>query len=119
MENGFCILRILDIFSACEVWFTFVYRKQEHLAVGSSEQGLTRSRGHPHFVVALSSPFVPLLYHTLRGLSRGLRNFFQVFSSSIRWFVSLGSQAQHGGSCLLLSPLDIISIPQTAPKVNW
>ena len=56
--NGFCILRILDIVSACEVWFTFIYRKQEHLAVGSSGQGLTRSHGHPPFVVALPSPFV-------------------------------------------------------------
>ena len=97
-------------------WFTFIYRKCEHLAVGSSEQGLTRSRGHPHFVVASPSPVVlslyhtlwhlsstflskfiffretldlnlvvfrgsfpsplPLLYHTLRGLSRGFSNFF-------------------------------------------
>ena len=39
-ESGFCILRILDIFSACEVWFTFVFRTQEHRAVGSS---VTRS----------------------------------------------------------------------------
>ena len=42
-------------------WFTFIYRKCEHLAVGSSEQGLTRSRGHLHFVVALPSPVVLLL----------------------------------------------------------
>lgn len=56
--HGFCILRILDIFSACEVWFTFIYRKQEHLAVGSSGNGLTCSRGHPPFVVASPSPVV-------------------------------------------------------------
>lgn len=58
-------------------WFTFIYRKCEHLAVGSSEQGLTRSRGHPPFVVALSSLFVPLLYHTLGDLSRGFLHFFE------------------------------------------
>ena len=57
-------------------WFTFIYRKCEHLAVGSSEQGLTRSRGHPHFVVALPSPVVPLLYHNLGDLSRGFLYFF-------------------------------------------
>ena len=53
-----------------------IYRKREHLAVGSLEQGLTRSRGHPPFVVALPSPFVPLLYHNLGSLSRGFFNFF-------------------------------------------
>ena len=74
--SGLCILRIHDIFSACVVWFTFVSRKQEHLAVGSSGRGLTRSRGHPHFVVASPSPFVPLLYHNLGDLSRGFLKFF-------------------------------------------
>lgn len=82
-EYGFCILRILDIFSACEVWFTFVYRKQEHLAVGSSGNGLTYSRGVPLFAVALPSPFVPLLYHTLRGLSRGFFRFSEILFSSL------------------------------------
>ena len=57
--GGFCILRILDIFSACEVWFTFVYRKQEHLAVGSSGNGLTYSRGNPP---SSRLPYPRLLY---------------------------------------------------------
>ena len=34
----------------------------------------------PVFSVALPSPFVPLLYHTLRGLSRGFSNFFSLLS---------------------------------------
>ena len=68
-ESGFCILRILDIVSACEVWFTFIYRIQEHHAVGSWDRGLTDSRGSL-FRVALPSPFVPLLYHAFAGLSR-------------------------------------------------
>ena len=42
---GLCILRIPNIISARGVWFTFIYRKQEHLAVGSSGTGLTDSRG--------------------------------------------------------------------------
>ena len=47
MEIGFCIVHSSHILSAWGVWFTFVYRKHEHLAVGSSDRGLTRSRGHP------------------------------------------------------------------------
>ena len=74
---GFCILRIRDIVSACTVWFTFVFRTQEHRAVGSSEQGLTRSRGHPCHWVALPSPFVLLLYHRPFGLSRVFLIFFE------------------------------------------
>ena len=57
--SGLCILRIHDIFSACVVWFTFVYRKQEHLAVGSWGIGLTDSRGSHRFGFAVPSPFVP------------------------------------------------------------
>ena len=30
---GFCILRIPNIISACGVWFTFIFRTQEHHAV--------------------------------------------------------------------------------------
>ena len=75
-------------------WFTFIYRKCEHLAVGSSGRGLTRSRGHPHFVVASPSPVVPLLYHTLRDLSRGFSNFFLcwVMTSSKRFERWVGFQ---------------------------
>ena len=58
-ESGFCILRILDIFSACEVWFTFVFRTQEHRAVGSSGNGLTYSRGDPP---SSRLPYPRLLY---------------------------------------------------------
>lgn len=55
---GFCILRILDIVSACEVWFTLIFRKQEHLAVGSWGRGLIDSRGS----FPLGLPYPRLLY---------------------------------------------------------
>ena len=73
----YCIVHNPLLLQPMRHWFTFIFRKHEHLAVGSSGRGLTRSRGRPPFVVALPSPFVPLLYHTLRGLSRGFWNFFQ------------------------------------------
>lgn len=86
MENGFCILRIPNIFSACGVWSTFVYRKQEHLAVGSWGKGLTDSRGSAVLSVALPSPFVPLLYHNLGGLSRGFYIFFRGLAPTLALF---------------------------------
>ena len=76
---GLCILRIHDIFSACVVWFTFVYRKQEHLAVGSLGNGLTDSRGSHLFGFAIPSPFVSLLYYIGSGLSRLFSNLFGIF----------------------------------------
>ena len=36
-------------------------------------------------MVALPSPFVPLLYHTLRDLSRGFFNFFYFFGWWLHW----------------------------------
>ena len=48
-------------------------------------------------MVALPSPFVPLLYHTLRGLSRGFLNFFQE--------IFLGKSTYRFGSLLTLSSL--------------
>ena len=68
---------IRNIVSACTVWFTFVFRTPIPRAVGSSEQGLTRSRGHPCHWVALPSPFVLLLYHRPFGLSRVFLIFFE------------------------------------------
>ena len=56
---GFCILRIPNIFSACGVWFTFVFRKQEHLAVGSS---VTRSYSLSWAPTFSWSPCPRLLY---------------------------------------------------------
>ena len=73
---GYCIAHNPLLFQPLRHWLTFVYRKCEHLAVGSSGRGLTRSRGHPHFVVASPSPVVPLLYHNSGDLSRGFFNFF-------------------------------------------
>ena len=53
-RSGFCILRILDIFSACEVWFTFVSRTQEHRAVEDFVvKVLHDSRGSRRFTFAL------------------------------------------------------------------
>ena len=57
-RNGFCILRIPYIISARGVWFTFIFRKQEHLAVGSWGKELTDSRGS----LPLGLPCPPLLY---------------------------------------------------------
>jgi hypothetical protein len=94
---GFCSRHIRNIVSACAVWFTFIYRKPTHLAVGSSGRGLTDSRGSAVLSVALPSPFVPLLYHTLRGLSRG---FFEDFCLPLStWF-------------LFPSPLDTLIVTQ-------
>ena len=58
--SGFCILRILDIVSACEVWFTFIFRKQEHLAVEDFVvEVLHDSHGS---TLALRLPRIPHLY---------------------------------------------------------
>ena len=81
-EVGFCILRILDIVSACEVWFKFIYRKQEHLAVGSSGQGLTRSHGHRTFRGCLALPFCAFIITQLRWFVKTLFEFFKkIFST--------------------------------------
>ena len=60
------------------------------------------------FVVALPSPFVPLLYHTFKGLSRGFFNFFE---KSFR--LALSHSYQCLGVCgLLPSPLDTLIVSQ-------
>ena len=51
------------------------------------------------FVVALPSPFVPLLYHTLRRLSRGFLNFF----CSVGRFGFTSPNYALGRGCSLLS----------------
>ena len=53
------------------------------------------------FGIALPSPFVPLLYHTLRGLSRG---FFEIFSNFFCPFLSIRSGLV--SPAYLASPLD-------------
>ena len=57
-RGGLCSRHIRNILSACAVWFTFIYRKPTHLAVGSSGTGLTGSRGLSLFRVAVPSPVV-------------------------------------------------------------
>ena len=60
----------------------------------------------PVLSVALPSPFVPLLYHTLRDLSRGFSNFFE---KSFR--LALSHSYQCLGVCgLLPSPLDALIV---------
>lgn len=76
-ESGFCILRILNIFSACEVWFTFIFRKQEHLAVGSS---VTRSYSlswASTFRGRLALSFCTLIVSYFKGF---VKRFFELFS---------------------------------------
>ena len=75
---------------------------------GLYRQGLTRlSWGLPSASALLPS-FVPLLYHTLRGLSRGFSNFFE---KSFR--LALSHSYQCLGVCgLLPSPLDTLIVSQ-------
>ena len=73
---GFCILRIPNIFSACGVWFTFVYRTQEHRAVGSSGNGLTYSRGNPPSSRLPYPRLLYLYYSTLLAICQVLFLFF-------------------------------------------
>ena len=91
-------------------WFTFIYRKCEHLAVGSLGRGLTDSRGSAVLLVALPSPFVPLLYHTLRGLSRGFLHFFSwlfpICVMVLRFLLTVkGTFPKLGTRSFLLTPL--------------
>ena len=44
-KMGYCIAHNPLLFQPLRHWLTFIYRKCEHLAVGSSGRGLTRSRG--------------------------------------------------------------------------
>ena len=69
-KGGLCILRIHDIFSACVVWFTFVFRTQEHRAVGSSGIGLTDSRGSFPCGTAFPSPLELSITHLTRFVKR-------------------------------------------------
>ena len=121
---GYCIAHNPLLFQPLRHWFTFIYRKCEHLAVEDFiVKDLLDSRGsclwllpcfpllwwlewdlNPHSPLAqqssyqLNDPtisFVPLLYHTLRGLSRGFLTFFKKFS----W-----GKAPAFGSLLTLPP---------------
>lgn len=107
-----CILHIHDILSACVVWFTFVYRKQEHLAVGSSRRGLTDSRG--------SFPLWDCLSLTCCTKYIILREFCQeVFQENLQLFsgitrtVSVPPLAPWvSAQSRMFSPLDIFIVPQ-------
>ena len=57
-------------------WFTFIFRKYEHLAVGSLGQGLTRSRGHPPFRGRLALAFCTLIVSQLGRFVKGFFTFF-------------------------------------------
>ena len=123
-------------------WFTFIYRKREHLAVGSLDRGLTCSRGRPtwvassspcvfiiaHFVgfvkgqvsahssVGTARPLLPLtslLYHIQWGLSRRNFNFFH---SSVMGLEPLDSVASLQPR--LSFPLDIYIVSQIFRFVN-
>ena len=84
------------------------------------------------FRIAVPSPFVPLLYHTLKGLSRGFRhfcrNFLFLLDSYCGWptirtaplDLSRRVYSRTQPCCGVLSPfpLDIIIIPRIASNVN-
>ena len=58
-------------------WFTFIYRKCEHLAVEDFVvKVLHDSRGSRRFTLALHPSFTSLLYHNLGDLSRGFSKLF-------------------------------------------
>ena len=115
MEKGFCIAHILDIVSACEVWFTFVFRAHEHRAVEDFVvKVLHDSRGSRRFTFALLPSFTSLLYHNLDDLSRGNFNFFH---SSVMGLEPLDSAASLQPR--LSFPLDIIIITYLYPKVKY
>ena len=106
-----CTLRIRDIIFS-------LTRSGSHLYTANRD---TLRSGHRDLVLLGScepsplgfcrpSPFVPLLYHTLRGLSRGIFAFAGLFLLGV---------PSHPSWCPLWGlPPDMIIIPQTAPKVN-
>ena len=64
---GYCIVHNPLLLQPLRHWFTFIFRKHEHLAVGSLDKGLTCSHGRPVWV-ASSSPCVFIITHFV-GLS--------------------------------------------------
>ena len=120
---GYCIVHNPLLLQPLRHWFTFIFRKYEHLAVGSWGKGLTRSRGHPHFVVALPSPFVPLLYHNLGDLSRGFYIFLKLLITaqlslllltSLTLYHNLGDLSRASETGLLeSSPFGVFNLPLT------
>ena len=61
-------------------WFTFIFRKHEHLAVGSSGRGLTDSRGSALFRGRLTLAFCTLIVSYFKGFVKGfLLKFFNFF----------------------------------------
>lgn len=100
MENGFCILRIPYIISARGVWFTFIFRKQEHLAVGSWGRGLTDSRGS----LPLGLPCPPLLYSYYSTDLSVCQEFF-LKSSSL-----FSSAFAYTPCCRCLEPFGIVLV---------
>ena len=125
---GYCIVHNPLLLQPLRHWSTFIFRKYEHLAVGSSGRGLTRSRGHPHFVVASPSPFVSLLYHNLDNLSRGIFEKSQPFSKTFSLLLLRCCGASDFGgivsqrtrsTCRVVFPLDIIIITHLHPKVKY
>ena len=105
---GYCIVHNPLLLQPLRHWFTFIFRKYEHLAVGSSGLVLLRSRGLPSFQGCRPSPFVPLLYHTLRDLSRGLSALPRHFFGSVTFHPVEESPP----------PLDIFIVPQVLRLVN-
>ena len=88
-------------------WFTFIYRKYEHLAVESlCRVGLTRSPCDLALRVAF--PLSVFIIPHFRGF---VKRFFKSFST---FFALLCEDLL----CEVASPLDTIIIPQTAPKVK-
>lgn len=60
-------------------WFTFISRKCEHLAVGSSDIGLTDSRGSLPLGLPCPLLLYPYCITTWVVCQEGISNFFEIF----------------------------------------
>ena len=78
---GYCIVHNPLLLQPLRHWFTFIFRKHEHLAVEDFVvKVLYDSRGSRLFALALHPSFVPLLYHNLGDLSGVFTFFFEEWS---------------------------------------
>ena len=154
---GYCIVHNPLLLQPLRHWFTFIFRKYEHLAVEDFViKDLHDSRGsrlrllpcfphlwwlewdlNPHSPLAqqssyqLNDPtisFVPLLYHNLGDLSRGIfeksqpfsKNLFPTSPPQLRcvrfWWSCIPKDSR--STCRVVFPLDIIIITHPHPKVK-
>ena len=74
---GFCILRIPNIISACGVWFTFIFRTQEHHAVEDFVSKDLLALVGTHILWLPCIPHLCLNYNTIEMVCQDPFWFFQ------------------------------------------